>query len=380
MTSVIKKFFTSGNFKKFRIVFLLSILKTILFLAYIIISKLFDKGFISLLLWKTSTNIPFSIKITMKALSFILIFLFLFSLVLRIRFAWKLRDDEIFRQSGLDIKQYSIGFGLIPLITSIILITKKLEKKKSINDFLITKQLIQKWKIINFFKDLIALVWIFVVLGFLVSFTFAFFEAKLDENIENNFSYIYLIILGNGIFFLLIPFFLLGANSLKIYRQIKDREQANWTPVSYIFFLPFLYLKAWKNIFKIEKEIKNTDFEKNSTTYLASKDKMNWLFYKFLVKKLVFHSLFLIVFTITLLQAITRLEILHNIGFLVSFFLLFTTTLAIYFFYICPCYLANLAIFIKKPKYWFLYILDFFIPTVSIYNLVKYRKNNDILM
>lgn len=122
MTSVIKKFFTSGNFKKFRIVFLLSILKTILFLAYIIISKLFDKGFISLLLWKTSTNIPFSIKITMKALSFILIFLFLFSLVLRISFAWKLRDDETFKQSGLNIKWYSIGFALIPLITSIILI------------------------------------------------------------------------------------------------------------------------------------------------------------------------------------------------------------------------------------------------------------------
>ncbi len=59
---------------------------------------------------------------------------FVLPLALRIIFVRNLRNDEVFKQSGLDVKQYLIGFKFIPLITSIVLITKSYRDKTPISN------------------------------------------------------------------------------------------------------------------------------------------------------------------------------------------------------------------------------------------------------
>ncbi|MXR13365.1 hypothetical protein DR085_00515 [Mycoplasma flocculare] len=209
-----------------------------------------------------------------------------------------------------------------------------------------------------------------------------FFNGFSDKNINAEPLSIVVLVIQFGIFFLLIPFVLLFAYSLKIYKQIKNRLKTNWPwgNNSNAFFLPFLYLKTWKNKFNAEKEIKNIEEKKiDYDDNLIDQNKINWLFYKFTITKNIFHFIFLTFFIITLPLIILEDKIFYNKVLVIISLLPLASSTSLYFFFICPCYLANFANFVKKPKHWFLYILDFFIPTVSIYNLIKYRKNKTIL-
>lgn len=377
--SNLKKIFNGKNLKKFWIVFSLSIIKTIFFVSLVFLQAQRDTKHS----WRIDLASVSPVERTANIMSFILLVLFFSSLILRISFAWKLRDDEVLKQSGLDIKQYSIGFGLIPLITSILLITKHTRDKVSIVDFWTTKQLILKWKIINFIKDLIVLFWFFLIVAIIVSI-FVYFNIDSSDNVIKKFAGVFFPALGFGILFILVPFFLLASYSLKIYREINNREKTNWTSVSYIFFLPFFYYKAWKNVLKLSSQIKTTEENKLKVKQEAEiedfKSKVNLHFYKFSIIKNIFHFIFITIFTVTLSLIIPRIEILRDSNVSVSLFILLTLSFTIYFLYIVPRYLTDFVNSTKKPLSLVLYAIDIFIPIVSIYNLIKYKKNNTVLV
>ncbi|WP_337897409.1 hypothetical protein [Mesomycoplasma ovipneumoniae] len=142
-------------------------------------------------------------------------------------FVWKLRDDEIFKQTGLDVKQYSIGFVLIPLHTSILLITKWLRDKISISNDWTTRQLILKLKIINFVKDVIVVFWLSsIVIG--IVWWILYLSFGTENTIFEKLNYVLIIIIFIGLLYFLIPFYFLASYSLKIYRLINKGEKTYW--------------------------------------------------------------------------------------------------------------------------------------------------------
>ncbi|QBY87610.1 hypothetical protein [Mesomycoplasma hyopneumoniae] len=368
--------FNYDNSIKFILVFLLSILKIILLVIFaflINITGVDDRQTTGLDL---STPIG-RLKAAIGGIFWLLVFA---SLVLRIIFAWKLRDDEVFRQTGLDVKQYSIGFTLIPLLTSILLITKSLRDKISIGNDWTTRQLILKWKIINFIKDLVVFLWLSSIVLAVVSLIL---RSRTNNTMFEEFNDVVIITIFVGIFYFLIPFYFLASYSLKIYRLINKREKTYWKSASYVFFMPFFYFNAWKNVLRLSKKLKiaeNTLAGQNEVEKQVINNKISRQFYQFTVVKNIFHLIFLIVFTTTMWLVITKNEILRNTGVSLIFFNLFNISTMTYLIYIGPRYLADSVNIHSKRTSLILYILDIFVPIVSIYNLIKYKQNKTILV
>ncbi|MHA0297876.1 hypothetical protein [Mesomycoplasma ovipneumoniae] len=363
--------FNYDNSTKFILVFLLSIFKTIIFVIYIILTSISGVGDEQTIGLDSTTPIG-RLKNTIIGIFGLL---FLISLGLRIIFAQNLKNDEVFRQTGLDVKQYSIGFKFIPLITSILLITKSLRDKISIGNDWTTRQLILKWKIINFIKDLVVLLWLSSIVLAIVSLILRF---VLGNTMLEEFNEIVLIIIFVGIFYFLIPFYFLASYSLKIYRLINKRERTYWKSASYVFFMPFFYFKAWKNILRLSKKLRiaeNTLASQNETETQAINNKISRQFYQFTIVKNIFYLNFVIVFTVTMSLAITKNEIFRNPGVALIFFHLFNVSTMTYLIYIGPRYLADSVNINSKRTSLILYILDIFVPIVSIYNLIKYKQN-----
>ncbi|WP_041361612.1 hypothetical protein [Mesomycoplasma hyopneumoniae] len=368
--------FNYDNSIKFILVFLLSIFKTIIFISLIILYSVNDvEG-------KPTNQLDLATPIgrLKAAIGSIFWLSFFASLVLRIIFAWNLRNDEVFRQTGLDVKQYSIGFKFIPLITSILLITKSLRDKISIGNDWTTRQLILKWKIINFIKDLVVFLWLSSIVLAIVSLILRF---GLDNTMFEKFKEVVIITIFVGIFYFLIPFYFLASYSLKIYRLISKREKTYWKSASYVFFMPFFYFNAWKNVLRLSKKLKiaeNTLAGQNEVEKQVINNKISRQFYQFTVVKNIFHLIFLIVFTTTMWLVITKNEILRNTGVSLIFFNLFNISTMTYLIYIGPRYLADSVNMHSKRTSLILYILDIFVPIVSIYNLIKYKQNKTILV
>ncbi|MXR13227.1 hypothetical protein DR083_03540 [Mycoplasma hyopneumoniae] len=368
--------FNYDNSIKFILVFLLSIFKTIIFISLIILYSVNDVD------GKPTNQLDLATPIgrLKAAIGSIFWLSFFASLVLRIIFAWNLRNDEVFRQTGLDVKQYSIGFKFIPLITSILLITKSLRDKISIGNDWTTRQLILKWKIINFIKDLVVFLWLSSIVLAIVSLILRF---GLDNTMFEKFKEVVIITIFVGIFYFLIPFYFLASYSLKIYRLISKREKTYWKSASYVFFMPFFYFNAWKNILRLSKKLKiaeNTLAGQNEVEKQVINNKISRQFYQFTVVKNIFHLIFLIVFTTTMWLVITKNEILRNTGVSLIFFNLFNISTMTYLIYIGPRYLADSVNMHSKRTSLILYILDIFVPIVSIYNLIKYKQNKTILV
>ncbi|MXR44703.1 hypothetical protein DR087_03200 [Mycoplasma hyopneumoniae] len=368
--------FNYDNSIKFILVFLLSIFKTIIFISLIILYSVNDVD------GKPTNQLDLATPIgrLKAAIGSIFWLSFFASLVLRIIFAWNLRNDEVFRQTGLDVKQYSIGFKFIPLITSILLITKSLRDKISIGNDWTTRQLILKWKIINFIKDLVVFLWLSSIVLAIVSLILRF---GLDNTMFEKFKEVVIITIFVGIFYFLIPFYFLASYSLKIYRLISKREKTYWKSASYVFFMPFFYFNAWKNILRLSKKLKiaeNTLAGQNEVEKQVINNKISRQFYQFTVVKNIFHLIFLIVFTTTMWLVITKNEILRNTGVSLIFFNLFNISTMTYLIYIGPRYLADSVNMHSKRISLILYILDIFVPIVSIYNLIKYKQNKTILV
>ncbi|AAZ44379.1 hypothetical protein [Mesomycoplasma hyopneumoniae] len=368
--------FNYDNSIKFILVFLLSIFKTIIFISLIILYSVNDvEG-------KPTNQLDLATPIgrLKAAIGSIFWLSFFASLVLRIIFAWNLRNDEVFRQTGLDVKQYSIGFKFIPLITSILLITKSLRDKISIGNDWTTRQLILKWKIINFIKDLVVFLWLCSIVLAIVSLILRF---GLDNTMFEKFKEVVIITIFVGIFYFLIPFYFLASYSLKIYRLISKREKTYWKSASYVFFMPFFYFNAWKNVLRLSKKLKiaeNTLAGQNEVEKQVINNKISRQFYQFTVVKNIFHLIFLIVFTTTMWLVITKNEILRNTGVSLIFFNLFNISTMTYLIYIGPRYLADSVNMHSKRTSLILYILDIFVPIVSIYNLIEYKQNKTILV
>ncbi|ASU14477.1 hypothetical protein CIB43_00586 [Mesomycoplasma hyopneumoniae] len=368
--------FNYDNSIKFILVFLLSIFKTIIFISLIILYSVNDVD------GKPTNQLDLATPIgrLKAAIGSIFWLSFFASLVLRIIFAWNLRNDEVFRQTGLDVKQYSIGFKFIPLITSILLITKSLRDKISIGNDWTTRQLILKWKIINFIKDLVVFLWLSSIVLAIVSLILRF---GLDNTMFEKFKEVVIITIFVGIFYFLIPFYFLASYSLKIYRLISKREKTYWKSASYVFFMPFFYFNAWKNVLRLSKKLKiaeNTLAGQNEVEKQVINNKISRQFYQFTVVKNIFHLIFLIVFTTTMWLVITKNEILRNTGVSLIFFNLFNISTMTYLIYIGPRYLADSVNMHSKRTSLILYILDIFVPIVSIYNLIKYKQNKTILV
>ncbi|MXR10465.1 hypothetical protein [Mesomycoplasma hyopneumoniae] len=368
--------FNYDNSIKFILVFLLSIFKTIIFISLIILYSVNDVD------GKPTNQLDLATPIgrLKAAIGSIFWLSFFASLVLRIIFAWNLRNDEVFRQTGLDVKQYSIGFKFIPLITSILLITKSLRDKISIGNDWTTRQLILKWKIINFIKDLVVFLWLSSIVLAIVSLILRF---GLDNTMFEKFKEVVIITIFVGIFYFLIPFYFLASYSLKIYRLISKREKTYWKSASYVFFMPFFYFNAWKNVLRLSKKLKiaeNTLAGQNEVEKQVINNKISRQFYQFTVVKNIFHLIFLIVFTTTMWLVITKNEILRNTGVSLIFFNLFNISTMTYLIYIGPRYLADSVNMHSKRISLILYILDIFVPIVSIYNLIKYKQNKTILV
>ncbi|WP_337896155.1 hypothetical protein [Mesomycoplasma ovipneumoniae] len=369
--------FNYDNSIKFILLFLLSIFKTIIFIAIIILYS------VSGVDDKPTTKLGSQMPIKGSNNTMVLIFggLFVFSLVFRIFFVRNLRNDEVFKQSGLDVEQYLNGFKFIPLITSIVLITKSYKDKSPISNDWTTRQLILKWKIINFVKDLIVLFWVFSIV-FAIFLLIHYLRFGSDNTIFEQLSDA-LIIIFIGFFYLLIPFYLLASYSLKIYRLIKKRERTYWKSASYVFFMPFFYFNAWKNVLRLSKKLKireNTLVSQNEVKTQVINNKIIRQFYQFTIVKNIFHLIFIIVFTVTMWLVITENEILHNTAISIILFNFFNISTMTYLLYIVPRYLADSVNIHSKRTSLILYILDIFVPIVSIYNLIKYKKNKTILV
>ncbi|MDW2927391.1 hypothetical protein R7X47_03680, partial [Mesomycoplasma ovipneumoniae] len=166
--------------------------------------------------------------------------------------------------------------------------------------------------------------------------------------------------------------------SLKIYRLINKREKTYWKSASYVFFMPFFYFNAWKNILRLSKKIKireNTLASQNEVETQVINNKISRQFYRFTIVKNIFYLIFLIVFTTTMSLVITKNEILRDTGVSLIFFNLFNISTMTYLIYIGPRYLADSVNINSKRASLILYILDIFVPIVSIYNLIKYKQN-----
>ncbi|MDW2912384.1 hypothetical protein [Mesomycoplasma ovipneumoniae] len=368
--------FNYDNSIKFILLFLLSIFKTIIFIANIILYGI--NGVDNKPTTGVVSTTPGRPNNTM-----LLIFggLFVLSLVFRIFFVRNLRNDEVFKQSGLDVEQYLNGFKFIPLITSIVLIIKSHRDKNPISNDWTTRQLILKWKIINFVKDLIVLFWVFSIV-FAIFSLIHYLRFGSDNTIFEQLRDA-LIIIFIGFFYLLIPFYLLASYSLKIYRLIKKREITYWKSASYVFFMAFFYLKAWKNVLRLSKKLKireNTLVSQNEVKTQVINNKIIRQFYQFTIVKNIFHLIFLIVFTVTMWLAVTKNEIFRNPGVALILFNFFNISTMTYLLYIVPRYLADSVNIHSKRTSLILYILDIFVPIVSIYNLIKYKQNKTILV
>ncbi|ATP59786.1 hypothetical protein CSW10_02490 [Mesomycoplasma dispar] len=362
--------FNYDNSIKFILLFLLSIFKTIILVVAVILNSISGVNN-KPITWSGSQTPIERLNAIMLAL---FVGSFLFSLGLRIFFAWKLRDDEVFQQTGLDVKQYSIGFALIPLITSILLITKSLRDKISIGNDWTTRQLILKWKIINFIKDLVVLLWLSSIVLAIVSLILRF---GLGNIMFEEFNEIVIITIFVGIFYFLIPFYFLASYSLKIYRLISKREKTYWESASYVFFMPFFYFNAWKNVLRLSKKLRiaeNKLTDQNEVETQLINNKISRQFYQFTIVKNIFYLIFAIIFTVTMSLAITKNEILRNPGVTLIFFNLFNISTMTYLIYIGPRYLADSVNINSKRTSIILYILDIFVPIVSIYNLIKYKQ------
>ncbi|MDW2911477.1 hypothetical protein R7W79_02250 [Mesomycoplasma ovipneumoniae] len=370
------KKFNYDNSIKFIILFLLSIFKTIIFVVGVILTGISGVDGEQTIGSDSTTPIG-RLKTTISGIFGLL---FLASLGLRIFFAWNLKNDEVFRQTGLDVKQYSIGFALIPLITSILLITKSLRDKISIGNDWTTRQLILKWKIINFIKDLVVLLWLSSIVLAIVSLIL---RSSTNNTMFEEFNDVVIIIIFVGIFYFLIPFYFLASYSLKIYRLINKREKTYWESATYVFFMPFFYFNAWKNVLRLSKKLKITENKLTSQNEVETQvinNKISRQFYQFTIVKNIFYLIFLIIFTATMSLAITKNEIFRNTGVSLIFFNLFNISTMTYLIYIGPRYLADSVNMHSKRAWLILYILDVFVPIVSIYNLIKYKQNKTILV
>ncbi|WP_458612536.1 hypothetical protein [Mesomycoplasma ovipneumoniae] len=147
---------------------------------------------------------------------------------------------------------------------------------------------------------------------------------------------------------------------------------------SRLFYKNIKSLRFDWDISLIEKELKT----KEEIITEESKTKTSLEFYKFSIIKNIFHFIFIILFMIAaiVLLVVPTDQLIGqkvNIGLLLG---LFSIAFSFYFFYIVPRYIANFSSLTKNGFYIILYILDIFVPIVSIYNLIKYKQNKTVLV
>ncbi len=375
------------NSRKFWILFVLSIIKTMFFLSLVVLgSSSYD--YTTRLSSHRENNIDLDSLMGRVLMTILLlaIFLFFISLFFRISLAWNLRDDEILKQSGINLKQFSNAFLLFPLTVSILLINNSFSPKNTIANHWTTRQLITKWKIINRF----VLLTLFFTILLAIIFTYGLSSSgirAIDNNFIRNFADVLRAIFAFTFWFAWILLFSLASHLFKIYKSIDKTEEANQTSTILAFFASFLgrygrlfykNLRFDWNISLIEKELKT----KEEIITEEYKTKTSLEFYKFSIIKNIFHFIFIILFMIV---AIVLLVVPTDqlIGQKVSIgvlFGLFSIAFSLYFFYIVPRYIANFSSLTKNGFYIILYILDIFVPIVSIYNVIKYKQNKIILV
>ncbi|AJR12291.1 Uncharacterised protein [Mesomycoplasma dispar] len=378
------------NSRKFWILFVLSIIKTIFFVSLVVLySSSYDYSPRLSSHRKNNFDLDSLIGRVLITIFLIAIFLFLISLFFRISLAWNLRDDEILKQSGINLKQFSNAFLIFPLTVSILLINNSFSPKNTIANHWTTRQLITKWKIINRF---VLLTLFFTALLALI-FTYALSSRgirAIDNNFIRNFADVLRPIFVLTLWFVWFYFFSLVSYLFKIYKSIDKTEEANQTSTILAFFANFLgtygrlFYKNIKtlrfdwNISLIEKELKTNE----EIITEESKIKTSLEFYKFSIIKNIFHFIFIILFMIAaiVLLVVPTDQLIGQKASIGVLFALFSIAFSFYFFYIVPRYIANFASLTKKGFYLILYILDIFVPIVSIYNLIKYKQNKTILV
>ncbi|MDO6856394.1 hypothetical protein Q4504_02770 [Mesomycoplasma ovipneumoniae] len=399
LTNLIKeKKLNDKNSRKFWILFVLSIIKTMFFLSLVVLhSSSYEHT--PRLSYRLSprlsshreSNIDLDSLIgkVLMTILLIVIFLFFISLFFRISLAWNLRDDEILKQSVINLKQFSNAFLLFPLTVSILLINNSFSPKNTIANHWTTRQLITKWKIINRF--VLLTLFFATILAFISAYALSSSGIRtIDNNFITNFADVLRPIFVFALWFAWILFFSLVSYLFKIYKSIDKTEEANQTYTILDFFVSFLRRHSrlfYKNIKSlrfdwdislIEKELKT----KEEIITEESKIKTSLEFYKFSIIKNIFHFIFIILFMIAaiVLLVVPTDQLIGqkaSIGVLLG---LFSIAFSFYFFYIVPHYIANFSSLTKNGFYIILYILDIFVPIVSIYNLIKYKQNKTILV
>ncbi|MDW2924243.1 hypothetical protein [Mesomycoplasma ovipneumoniae] len=378
------------NSRKFWILFVLSIIKTLFFVSLVVLgSSSYDYTTRLSSHRKSDVDLDSLMGRVLMTILLIAIFLFFISLFFRISLAWNLRDDEILKQSGINLKQFSNAFLLFPLTVSILLINKSFSSKNTIANHWTTRQLITKWKIINRF----VLLTLFFTILLAIIFTYGLSSSgirQIDNNFIRNFADVLRAIFAFTFWFAWILLFSLASYLFKIYKSIDKTEEANQTSTILAFFASFLgrYGRVFyrntkivsfdSNISHIEEELKTNE----EIITEESKTKTNWEFYKFSIIKNIFHFIFIILFMIAaiVLLVVPTDQLIGQKASIGVLFGLFSIAFSLYFFYIVPRYIANFSSLTKNGFYIILYILDIFVPIVSIYNLIKYKQNKTILV
>ncbi|MDW2926206.1 hypothetical protein R7X45_01165 [Mesomycoplasma ovipneumoniae] len=378
------------NSRKFWILFVLSIIKTMFFVSlFVLYFSSYEHTPRLSSHRENNFGLDSLIRRVLMVIFLIAIFLFFISLFFRISLAWNLRDDEILKQSGINLKQFSNAFLLFPLTVSILLINNSFSPKNTIANHWTTGQQITKWKIINRF----VLLTLFFAALLLFIFAYALSSSRIraiDNNFITNFADVLRPIFAFTFWFVLILVFSLASYLFKIYKSIDKTEEANQTSNILAFFASFLgsygrffYRNTktvsvdWK-ISLIEEELKT----KEEIITEESKTKTSLEFYKFSIIKNIFHFIFIILFMIAgiVLLVVPTNQLIGQKASIGILFGLFSIAFSLYFFYIVPRYIANFSSLTENGFYIILYILDIFVPIVSIYNLIKYKQNKSILV
>lgn len=296
--------------------------------------------------------------------------------IIRMHLIRLLKKDELFATSNLNLRTYRILLFFWPTTFVFKIISKSIKRKICLT----TKELIKKWKIVNTARDVLASL---VLIG--IATTLYFLYKDISEEVSKAFndfsSYGMFIIIGFifapwlGFTLIAYPTSFISLYSEEIYNEIRIKELKQWRNASFVFFTIFIYIKGWTNILALEKELKLKEKEKEKD----DNDELYELFNKETIIKFVWHIISIFMLISILIIKLSNKDSSFVGPFTITISLLFITL--IYITYFAPRYISNLMLLkIKNRLVIILYIIDLFIPFISIINIIKYKKNNHFFL
>lgn len=322
-----------------------------------------------------SNNLEIVVSFSYTGFYIIIFFILTFiAFCFRIRLFFTIKTDQNFMFLNLSRKLYRTLLFLLPHTA----IPKIFIKSYFINRTFTTTQLIRKWRISNGVSESLQLFWIISITLFLTGLVKLPIEIIKNRELSQyslsilSLSYIFSFLWA----LLFFPMIYIASHSAELYNEIRVKEQINWWQAGFIFLFPIIFVKAWFNVNKLSKELKTKDPEH------ANIDLNKRTFYVESIIKSVWHIFILLLIFISIVLISVSISTKSVLNLSISLFGWTLTAIATYLVYFVPRYVSNFVLIKKsnKVKIKALYILDIFVPVISIYNVLQYRKTKEFLV